>query len=103
MFGWVCVYVCVYSRVGDKSSERRMLILVILGHSWSAKVNIRQKIVLLFYFRRHLFYCGNIDRISEVQFVLPSNDEKHVHISSPYILEMCGLIFNKIGILFLIS
>lgn len=56
-----------------------------------------------------LWGTGKIDRMSEVQFVLPRNDGKPLKISSFHISETCGFIFNKLGIqvfseaLFLIS
>ena len=45
-----------------------------------------------------LWGTGNIDRISEVQFDLPRNDGKYVHISCAPVSETCGLICNKLDI-----
>ena len=56
-----------------------------------------------------LWDTANIDRMSEVQFVLSRNKGKHVHISFAHVSETCSFIFNKLGvqkfavILFLIS
>ena len=57
------------------------------------KVNTRQKIVVWSILGRgggagkFILLCGtgNIERMSEVKFVLPRNDGKHVHISSAHI------------------
>ena len=40
---------------------------------------------------------GNVDKMSEFQFVLPHNKREHVHIFTAHISETCGFIFNKIG------
>ena len=53
---------------------------------------------------------GNIDRMSEGQFVFTvSTGSMYIYVFSAHISETCGLIFNKLGIrqfsviLFLIS